>query len=299
MGEGVAAVVVESVAAVVKYRGSFWELVRRADAGRMATNRLKWDESVALHVGSRGYDVPSFLRGRSTLRSIEIEEVGRVRNRSLLHLQCHFGLDTLSWARRGANATGVDFSPAAVAAARDLGRRAGIRARFVESNLYDLPRHLRGTFDVVYTAKGALCWLPDLARWGRIVARYLRPGGRFYLLEDHPFPDVFPNDDHTTALVPKIDYFRERAQRWEYGGTYAAPAARMRHRISYDWVHPVSEVLGSLLDAGLALDFVHEFPYTFWRRFPFMRRRRDGWWCLPGRGSLLPLMWSVGAHRPE
>ncbi|MCI4340142.1 MAG: class I SAM-dependent methyltransferase [Thermoplasmata archaeon] len=269
-----------------------------ADRRRMATNRLKWDESVALHLRSEDYDVPSFLRGRSTLRSIEIDEIGPVRRRSLLHLQCHFGMDTLSWARRGARVTGVDFSPAAVLAAQGLAAETGLRARFIESNVYDLSRKVPEKFDIVYTAKGALCWLPDIPRWGRVVAKALRPGGRFYLLEDHPFADVFPNEDTTRTLVPRIDYFRDQPQRWEYGGTYAARTARMHHRVSFDWNHPVSEILGALLDAGLRIEFVHEFPFTFWKRFPFMHKDRRGWWRLRARDGLLPLMWSVRARRP-
>jgi SAM-dependent methyltransferase len=264
----------------------------------MDINRRKWDESVDLHVRSPDYDVPSFLKGRSTLRSIELEEVGPVQGRSLLHLQCHFGMDTLSWARRGAHVTGVDFAPAAIVQARRLAEETGLPARFVEANVYDLRRRLRGTFDLVYTGRGALGWLPDLAPWGRIVAHYLRPGGTFYLLEGHPFADVFPNESYTRSLRPEIEYFRRIPQRWEMDGTYAARGARMRHRISYGWMHPVSEVLGSLLDAGLEIEFVHEFPFTFWKQFPFLRRDREGWWRLRRNDGLIPLMWSLRAHRP-
>ena len=271
--------------------------MKRIDRRRMDVNRRKWDESVALHVRSPDYDLPSFLRGRSTLRTVELEEVGPVRGRSLLHLQCHFGLDTLSWARRGARVTGVDYSHDAVTQARHLAQRIGVDARFVESNVFDLRRRLRGQFDIVYTGRGALCWLPELSAWGRLVAHYLKPGGTFYLMEGHPFADVFPNEIGTRSLRPGIDYFRRTPQRWELAGTYAARKAKMRHKVSYDWVHPVSEVLGALLDAGLAIEFVHEFPFTFWKQFPFMHRGRDGWWRLDRQDQLVPLMWTVRARR--
>ncbi|MCI4331827.1 MAG: class I SAM-dependent methyltransferase [Thermoplasmata archaeon] len=266
------------------------------DRRRMGINLRKWDESVPLHVASAGYDVPSFLRGRSTLRPLEIRTMGSVRGRSLLHLQCHFGLDTLSWARRGALVTGVDFSPRAVRTARDLARRTKIHARFLRSNVYDLPHMLEGQFDIVYTAKGAICWLPDLVRWAEVVARFLKPGGRFYLLEDHPYCEVFPNESDTTRLEVKHPYFGGRALREEYDGTYAT-TVKMRHRVSYSWAHPVGEVLSSLAGQGLVIESVKEFPYTYWKRFPFMSRDRNGDWILTEGAGLVPLMWSVLARK--
>jgi len=270
--------------------------VRKTDRRQMNVNRRKWDESVPLHVASNSYDVPSFLRGRSTLEPLEIEEVGSVRGESLLHLQCHFGLDTLSWARLGARVTGVDFSLPAVRAARRLARQAGITARFVRSNVYDLPDVLDEEFDIVYTAKGAICWLPDIDRWAQTVARFLKPGGRFFLLEDHPVAEVFPNDVTVTRLEPKVPYFTSRALREEYDGTYAT-SAKMRHRVSYCWIHPVSEVLSALIRHGLDIQAVHEYPYSYWHRYSFMTRDRRGYWHLTENEGLIPLMWSVRARK--
>ncbi len=264
----------------------------------MAVNRRMWDESVALHVAARSYDVPGFLRGRLSIHRLEIEQVGPVRGRSLLHLQCHFGLDALSWARLGARVTGVDFSPPAIAAARQLASSTDIEARFVESNVYELRRKLRGKFDIVYTGKGALCWLPDLAAWAGTVAHFLKPGGRFYFLEDHPSSDVYENDWSTRELVLRIPYFGGRAFRDESEGTYAAPDAKLQNALSFSWIHPVSEVLGSLINAGLRIVSVCEYPYTYWRKFPFTRRGRDGWWHLTNGAGMIPLMWSVTAEQP-
>jgi len=263
----------------------------------MAINRRKWDEAVPLHVASPSYDVPSFRRGRSTLRSLEREAVGPVRGRSLLHLQCHFGLDTLSWARAGATVTGVDFSAAAIRAARRLARETRIPATFVQSNVYDLPKVLTGSFDVVYTAKGAVCWLPDLVPWAQVVSHFLKPGGRFYLLEDHPVADVYPNESYVTRLELKYPYFGGRPQRDVSDGTYAAQEAKMTHRISYSWVHPVSETLNALIRAGLTIEEVREFPYSYWPKFPFARRGRDGWYHLLEGDGTVPLMWSVLARK--
>lgn len=270
--------------------------VAKGDRRRMAVNRRKWDEAVPLHVASPGYDVPAFLRGTSTLRPIEVKEVGPVRGKSLLHLQCHFGLDTLSWARRGARVTGVDYSRPAVRAAKRLAREAGLSARFLESNVYDLADSLGEQFDIVYTAKGALCWLPDIDRWAEVVARFLRPGGRFYLLEDHPVIDVFPNGATTTRLEAKLPYFNARAMREEFDGTYAT-SAKMRHRVSYSWNHTVSETLSALIQHGIEIVLVREYPFSYWHRYPFMTEDRYGYWHLSRDEGLLPLMWSVTGRR--
>lgn len=262
----------------------------------MNINRRKWDESVPLHVASASYDVPSFLRGNSTLQPLEAKELGSVRGKSLLHLQCHFGLDTLSWARLGAKVTGVDFSLPAIRAAQRLARAVGIKARFLRSNVYDLPDVLDERFDIVYTAKGVICWLPDIDRWAQVVARFLKPGGRFYFLEDHPIAEVFPNDATVTRLEPKSPYFTSQAIREEYDGTYAV-GAKMRNRVTHSWVHPLSKVLSALINGGLRIERVREYPFSYWRRFSFMNRDRQGYWRLKENDAPIPLMWSVKARR--
>jgi len=262
----------------------------------MSVNRRKWDESVPLHVASDDYDVPAFLQGTSTLRPLELKEMGPVKGKSLLHLQCHFGLDTLSWGRLGATVTGVDFSLPAIRAARRLARGAGVTAQFVHSNVYDLPEVLHRRFDIVYTGKGAICWLPDVDRWASVVAHFLKPGGKFFFLEDHPIVELFPNEAETTELSPKIPYFDARALREEYDGTYAT-RAKMKHRVTYSWIHPVSQLLSALAAHELDIESVREYPYSYWRRFPFMKEDARGWWHLTKSEGLIPLMWSVTARR--
>jgi len=164
----------------------------------MDANREHWDEATDIHARGNVYGIEDFKAGRYQLHRIEVEEVGDVAGKRLLHLQCHFGLDTLSWARRGAIVTGVDFSPKALALARRLAAESGIDARFIESNVYDAPAALNERFDIVFCSYGVLCWLPDLPRWGEIVARYLEPGGIFYIADAHPFIRVFPTDDDIT-----------------------------------------------------------------------------------------------------
>ena len=186
----------------------------------LAVNRANWDERVPIHVASDFYDVAAFRGGAGTIREFELLEVGDVTGRDLVHLQCHFGLDTLSWARRGARVTGLDFSEAAMTKARELAEDAGIGARFVAADVYDAAEALGETYDIVYTGIGALVWLPDLTRWARTVASLLRPGGFLYLAEFHPFADIL--DDETGTTVTH-DYFDHGPQVWQSPHTTPAP----------------------------------------------------------------------------
>ena len=154
---------------------------------RLEINRANWNERTPVHAASAFYDVEGFRAGQATLREIELREVGAVSGRSLLHLQCHFGLDTMSWARQGAKATGIDFSDAAIDLARSLNGELGLETRFICSNVYDLPKVLDEQFDIVFTSYGVLTWLPDLDGWAEVIDNHLKPGGVFYIVEHHPF----------------------------------------------------------------------------------------------------------------
>jgi len=160
-------------------------------------NKELWDELARINYESESedYSVKSFLEGQTTLRSFELKEMGNVKGKTLLHLQCHFGLDTLSWAREGAIVTGIDISSKAIRLAKLIVKQAQIKANFIESNLYDLPKVLSEKYDIVYTSIGVLCWINDLREWGKIIANFLKPGGFFYIAEGHPFSMVF--DDQT------------------------------------------------------------------------------------------------------
>jgi SAM-dependent methyltransferase len=266
------------------------------------TNRRHWDELVPLHVRSGFYDVDAFKTGQSTLTRLEREEVGDVRGKTLLHLQCHFGLDTLSWAREGAIVTGVDFSPEAVRVARELSGELAIEARFVESDVAGLPDALSGEFDIVFTSLGVVSWLPDLQRWAAVIAHFLKPGGTFYMLEFHPVQQAL----EITEDNPTVDELRFRwpyfataePLRFDDGGSYAEPSALLHNRTTYIYQHSLSEIVTSLLDAGLALEFLHEFPFSRMQHFPFMEKRDDGFWHVTKEGVSAPLMFSLRAHKP-
>jgi SAM-dependent methyltransferase len=258
-------------------------------------NRELWDERVPIHTASAFYDVEGFLVGASALRPFEVAELGDVTGRTLVHPQCHFGLDTLSWARAGARVTGLDFSEPAIEAARDLAARAGIDADFVHADVYDAPSALGGRrFDIVYTGLGAINWLPDIETWAETMAALLAPGGTFYLAEFHPFIDVFAWEDLTVAYP----YFNEGAMTWDEAGTYADSAAQTVHSRSTEWNHGLGEVVSALVAAGLRIEFLHEHDYTLFGRWPFLRREADGTYHLPEGTPSLPLMYSLRAAAP-
>src|ERR1700712_3265823 len=186
-------------------------------------NREMWDERVPIHVGSPLYDVEAFVAGRSSLRAFELAELADVRGRTLVHPQCHFGEDTLSWARLGAQVTGLDFSGPAVVAARELAARCELAAEFVEANVYDAAEALGGRrFEIVYTGLGAINWLPDIERWAKVMASLVAPGGCLYLAEFHPSPHVFGDDDFSL----EYSYFHDEPIDFPTSGTYADPAAK-------------------------------------------------------------------------
>ena len=260
----------------------------------MAANRRLWDDRVDVHRRSEFYDVAGFRAGRSTLRSIELEELGDVAGRALLHLQCHFGLDTLSLARMGARVTGVDFSEPAIALARSLAQELGIAARFLQSNVYELTRVLHEQFDVVFTTYGVLTWLPDVPEWARVVARFLRPGGTFVFVDGHPFASCFEEVEGRLELTYPL--FQKEPFELVTSTTYAGDEPLPAARPTYEWSWTVGEMVSSLIDAGLRVEGLRELPFDCWRRFPSMTLDDQGWWRLPN--DPLPLLVACRAVKP-
>lgn len=264
----------------------------------LESNRQRWDALVPLHVKSRFYSVDEFRKGKTSLQSVELTEVGSVRGKDLLHLQCHFGMDTLSWARMGARVTGVDFAPEAIRMAKSLSKELGIPARFVCSDIYEMPGRLKGKFDVVFTSYGILCWLPDLPGWGRVVARYLRPGGTFHLVESHPFAQLLDDEGDVPRLSARGRYFGDGDPDTYTGRCSYADGKLDRKMTSYEWPYTVSKVVNALTEAGLHLEFLHEFPFEVWKRYPWFVRGKDGYWHSRKRGVAYPLIFSLKATKP-
>lgn len=257
-----------------------------------------WNEWAAIHEKSTYYDMEGFRAGKLSLHPLEIEEVGEVAGKSLLHLQCHFGMDTLSWARLGAIVTGVDFSDKGIEIARRLGDELKIPATFVRSDIYRSPEVLTGQFDIVFTSYGVLAWLPDIRRWAQIVAHYLKPGGTFFIVEFHPFAHLFDDGAGTPDLEMRNPYFgRSGPLEFDDSSSYADPEAPVNQRAHYEWHHRLGEIMTALLDAGLRIEFLHEFPYSVYSQLPFMQQGEDGYYRLSNHDGMIPLMFSIRARR--
>ncbi len=227
-------------------------------------NRDLWNNWTTLHTKSNSEHAHLLARlraGQTTLDEIDLRALEDVSGKSLLHLQCHFGLDTLSWAREGAVATGVDFSEEAITQARSLNKELNLSANFICSNIYELPAVLDEQFDRIFTSAGVLPWLPDLSQWAKIVARYLKPGGTFYLRDSHPIRHILvpPRLDATGKPIEHGYFHRAEPTKVEERGSYAMPEVDTVHT-AYYWTHSLGEIVTALCSAGLRLEFLHEFP---------------------------------------
>jgi len=242
--------------------------------------------------------VEGFRKGRITLMDLERRELGDVKGRDLLHLQCHFGLDTLSWARLGARVTGVDFSEEGIALARSLSDDLGIEATFICSDIYELPDVLSDRYDVVYTSHGVLSWLPDLTGWAEVIAHFLRSGGTFYMAEIHPFAYVFSDEDDAEDLEVLYPYFHDpEPLRFEVDGSYAAPDAQVTHNVTYEWSHSLSDIVNAVISAGLRIRFLHEFPFASFKMYPFLEADEAGRWWLKEKKHSIPMTFSLKATK--
>jgi len=258
-------------------------------------NQAHWDEAAPLHAASELYDLDGFRAGRHDIRPFELDEIGAVDGRELLHLQCHLGTDTLSWAHHGAQASGLDFSERSLAVARELAAELGIDAEFWNADVYDAVGAVGGrTFDIVYTGIGALGWLPDLGPWARVVHDLLRPDGILYLVEIHPMVLAAIGDGRT---ITRDTFDAEYRASEEEGGTYAAPDAVLEHTVTYERDHALSDVVTAILDAGLVLELLREQSYTA-VPWPWAERGADGYYRLPADSPRFPLTYSLRARRP-
>lgn len=265
-------------------------------------NRRSWDCWTDLNYNSAFYDVEGFKRGRLALDDIELAGVGDVTGKRLLHLQCHFGMDALAWARLGADITGVDFSGRAIERARELAAEIGIAAEFVCCDVADAREHVTGEFDIVFVNYGAISWLPDLKPWAATIASVLAPGGKLFVVDHHPALWVYDDTDPADTPVEhavlryKYPYFGTDPIREEATGNYADPDSDVES-VTFSWQHTFEDIVGALLGAGLRITDLKEYDRLAWAWFPWMVQGDDGMWRMPPGVGDIPLMFSVSATR--
>ncbi len=261
-------------------------------------NKALWDVWTDIHEKSDFYDVEGFLAGRSRLKPIERKELPDVSGKSLLHLQCHFGLDTLSWAREGAIVTGVDFSEHAIALATKLAVRAQLDARFICCDINSLPEVLSDQFDIVFTSYGVLNWIPDIDRWAQVAADRVLPGGTFYIAEFHPFASMFDNEGDVNEWRMTEPYFHNSIPKeYKNADSYADPSIDI-NLSEFEWSHPIGTIVSALISAGLVIEFVHEFPHTTYAQFPFLKKHGEWEYRAPEHMAQIPMLYSIRARKP-
>ncbi len=255
-----------------------------------------WEAVVPEHVKSDYYDVKGFLKGKLSLDEIEIGQLGNISGKTLLHLQCHFGLSTLSLARLGANVTGIDFSSSAITEAKRLAKLSKIDATFVRTNVYDLSENLQEKFDVVFSSYGVLCWLPDLNEWATQIAACLNHGGTFHLIEFHPLMTALTKNT-ANELIVENSYFNEGVEVLQTQGSYATADAGIDEQV-YEWTHSLADVVTALLKAGLRLESFQEYPFATEGGFVgYLRVEDSGQWTPANHKFKVPLTYSLRATK--
>jgi SAM-dependent methyltransferase len=255
-------------------------------------NKAAWNEKTVHHFNSDFYDVDSFLKGKNSLNEIELELLNDVKGKSILHLQCHFGMDTISLGRMGAEVTGVDLSDQAIAKARELANQTNINAFFICCDIYDLPNHLDKKFDLVFTSYGTIGWLPDIDKWAAIVSRYLKPGGKFIFADFHPVIWMF--DDDFENIIYKYDKADPIVE--TISGTYADRDAPIKTE-TISWNHGISEVLNSLLKHGMEINVFNEFDYSPYNCFNKTEEFAPGKFRIKHLENKIPMVYAIAACR--
>ena len=274
------------------------------DAEDRARNLANWESRVPIHATSEQYGLERYVSDPAHLSDVvaaDAPHLGDLTGLDVVHLQCHLGTDTLSLARLGGRVTGVDFSPAALAVARDLSARSGTPATFVECDVEVADQRLGRRFDLVYTSVGTITWLPSIAGWAEVVAGLLRPGGRLYLRDAHPMLLTVDESRADGALVITHPYFeRAGGQPWTDAATYAGDG-EVTAPDTVDFPHGLGEIVQAVLDAGLRLTRLHEGDTLDWSFAPWMQPVGDGTlrWRLPAdQRDLVPLEFTLEAVRP-
>lgn len=255
-------------------------------------NREAWNKKTDIHVNSKFYDMDGFMKGNNTLKSIELQLLGDIRGKKILHLQCHFGQDTISLSRMGAEVTGIDLSDNAIEKAKELAKQLNTSTQFICCNIYDLPQYLNDTFDIVFTSYGTIGWLPDMNGWAAIVSRYLRPGGKFVFVEFHPVVWMFDDDFSSVAYT----YNNNGAITETYTGTYADKNADLVQDYVM-WNHGLGEVINALINNGLTIGSLTEYDHSPYDCLRHMEEYEPSKFRVKHLGNRIPYVYSISASK--
>jgi SAM-dependent methyltransferase len=259
-----------------------------------STNRDTWDKKVAVHEASEFYDIENFKKGKSSLTPFETHALGDVKGKKILHLQCHFGQDTMSFQRMGAKCTGVDISTEAVKLARNINKELQLDTTFLCCNVLDTSSLTSETFDIVFTSYGTIVWLPDLKPWAKMIQERLKPGGVFYIVDFHPIAWMY--DYNVSPPKLKYGYQQKEAIYEEYKGTYADEKSKIESK-EYSWNHGLGEVVTSLCEAGLSITYLKEHKTSPYDIFPGLIKNKEGLFEL--NEGLYPLIFELKASNPS
>lgn len=255
-------------------------------------NKKWWNDVTLIHSKSALYNLESFKKGKSSLGPIELKELGNVKGKTLLHLMCHFGMDSLSWAKKGAIVTGVDLSDESITLGKKLSRETSTPATFICTDIYDLPKVLDQQFDIVFTSHGVLLWLSNLKKWAKIINHFLKPGGIFYITEVHPFTSIFSHD-----FKVNYNYFDTNPYIDDSPGTYTDWNADITG-ITYQWNHTLGDVVNALTAEKLKIEFIHEFPFTSYEQYPgLVKQNSKGQFVFKNKKIQIPLLFSLKATK--
>ena len=264
-----------------------------------ADNRANWDDRVAGHID--GYRMDRYLDNPDHMSDIVMfdrDRLGDLTGKKVLHLQCHIASDTITLARLGAEVTGIDFAPSAIAAARDLFARTDTPGRFIESEVYDAPAALDEQFDMVYTGVGAINWLPNIDGWAGVVDHFVKPGGRLFMTEGHPVAWALDQDRDDRLLVLDFPYFEGRMQTWDEDVSYLGDA-KLTHTTSHEWNHGLGEIFTALLTRGFVIELFEEHRVLPWKMHSWMEETSNGWFRFPKEvRDQVPLMYTLIAAKP-
>lgn len=255
-------------------------------------NKQTWNNKTDVHIASEFYDMQGFLDGKSTLNSIELELLGDVKGKNILHLQCHFGQDTMTFSRMGAKAKGVDLSDNAIERAREFASKLNLDTTFVCCDIYDAPQFIDEKFDIVFTSYGTIGWFPDLDKWAKVVSHFLKPDGKFIMADFHPVVWMFDNDFKEVFY----NYFNVEPIIEDESGTYADRYSHISAQ-TMTWNHPTSELLNSLIDNGLEINCFNEYNYSPYNCFNETEEFEPNKFRIKHFGNKIPMVYSILANK--